>query len=168
MASAQPAGVRFAAQNQEIAPDHSLEDIQMSNERDGDDSNPNTEQDIAQLKSTLQNNIQNSRMQHHAFEPVSLPGSMPASRVRNSNTRLHLASANLQLRFLQALPLPRASQHRAGDICTLAPPKHLPDHLLPPPPFTLLHLPRPPPRVVTANLSSTSNNHNLHGRSPIS
>ena len=44
MASAQPAGVRFAAQNQEIAPDHSLEDIQMSNERDGDDSNPNSEQ----------------------------------------------------------------------------------------------------------------------------
>ena len=86
MASAQPAGVRFAAQNQEIAPDHSLEDIQMSNERDGDDSNPNSEQDIAQLKSTLQNNIQNSRMQHHAFEPVSLPGSMPASRVRISNT----------------------------------------------------------------------------------
>jgi hypothetical protein len=166
MASAQPAGVRFASQNQEIAPDHSLEDIQMSNERDGDDSNPNTEQDIAQLKSTLQNNIQNSRMQHHAFEPVSLPGSMPASRVRISNTRLHFAVANLPLRYLQALRLPLVLQHRAGDICTLAPPKHLPDRLLPLPPCILLHSPQPPPRAVTANLSSISRN--LQDRYPMS
>jgi hypothetical protein len=82
MATGQSAGVRFAAENQEIAPDHTLEDIQMSNDRHRDDINPATEQELAQLKTTLQNNIQNSRMQHHAFEPVSLPGSMPASRVR--------------------------------------------------------------------------------------
>ena len=79
MATGQSAGVRFAAENQEIAP----EDIQMSNDRRRDDINPATEQELAQLKTTLQNNIQNARMQHHAFEPVSLPGSMPVSRVRN-------------------------------------------------------------------------------------
>jgi hypothetical protein len=97
MTSAQPAGVRFASHNQEIAPDHSLEDIRMSNEREGDDSNPNTEQEIAQLKTTLQNNIQNSRMQHHAFEPVSLPGSMPASRVRINQTRHILTQSDRHL-----------------------------------------------------------------------
>jgi hypothetical protein len=166
MASAQPAGVRFASQNQEIAPDHSLEDVQMSNERYGDDSNPNTERDIAQLKSTLQNNIQNSRMQHHAFEPVSLPGSMPASRVRISSTTLRLASANFLPRSLQALPLPQALQHRAGDTCTPVRPKLLPDRLLPPLPSTRLHLLRPPPRAATANPSSTSRN--LHARCPMS
>jgi hypothetical protein len=86
MATGQSAGVRFAAENQEIAPDHSLEDIQISNDRHRDDINPATEQELAQLKTTLQNNIQNTRMQHHAFEPVSLPGSMPASRVCNCPT----------------------------------------------------------------------------------
>jgi hypothetical protein len=87
MATGQSAGVRFAAENQEIAPEHSLEDIQMSNDRKRDDINPATEQELAQLKTTLQNNIQNARMQHHAFEPVSLPGSMPASRVRSFAVR---------------------------------------------------------------------------------
>lgn len=87
MATGQSAGVRFAAENQEIAPEHSLEDIQMSNDRRRDDINPATEQELAQLKTTLQNNIQNARMQHHAFEPVSLPGSMPVSRVCNLSTQ---------------------------------------------------------------------------------
>ena len=53
MATGQSAGVRFAAENQEIAPEHSLEDIQMSNDRRRDDINPATEQELAQLKTTL-------------------------------------------------------------------------------------------------------------------
>jgi hypothetical protein len=118
------------------------------------------------LKTTLQNNIQNSRMQHHAFEPVSLPGSMPASRVRISNTTLHSACANFLFRFLRALRLLQALQHRAGDICTLARPKHLPDRLLPPLPSTRLHLLRPPPRAAIANHSSISSN--LHGQCQMS
>lgn len=91
MATSQGAGVRFAAENQEIAPEHSLEDIQMSDDRRREDINPQTEQELAQLKTTLQNNIQNSRMQHHAFEPVSLPGSMPASRVRSPSNQTQSA-----------------------------------------------------------------------------
>lgn len=77
-------GVRFAAENQEIAPEQSLEDIEQlsgASDRQRKDLNPEAQQELAQLKTTLQNNIQSSRMQHHAFEPVSLPGSMPASRV---------------------------------------------------------------------------------------
>lgn len=46
-----------------------------------DDLNPEAQKELQQLRSTLQNNIQSSRMQHHAFEPISLPGSQPASRV---------------------------------------------------------------------------------------
>lgn len=46
-----------------------------------DDLNPEAQKELQQLRSTLQNNIQSSRMQHHAFEPLSLPGSQPASRV---------------------------------------------------------------------------------------
>lgn len=78
-------GVRFAEQNQEIAPEHSLDDVETgSADREREDLNPEAKQELAQLKTTLQNNIQSSRMQHHAFEPVSLPGSMPASRVSSS------------------------------------------------------------------------------------
>ncbi|KAM0716877.1 hypothetical protein Q7P37_006729 [Cladosporium fusiforme] len=75
-------GVRFAVENQEIAPDQSLEDVEPS-DRKREDLNPEAQQELAQLKTTLQNNIQSSRMQHHSFEPVSLPGSMPASRVHS-------------------------------------------------------------------------------------
>lgn len=46
-----------------------------------DDLRPEDQKELQQLRTTLQNNIQTSRMQHHAFEPLSLPGSQPASRV---------------------------------------------------------------------------------------
>jgi hypothetical protein len=46
-----------------------------------DDLNPDAQKELQQLRNTLQNNIQTSRMQHHAFEPLSLPGSQPVSRV---------------------------------------------------------------------------------------
>lgn len=36
---------------------------------------------LQQLRTQLQNNIQQARAAHHAFEPVSLPGSQPVSRV---------------------------------------------------------------------------------------
>lgn len=49
--------------------------------RDRDDIRPEDQKELQQLRTTLQNNIQTSRMQHHAFEPLSLPGSQPVSRV---------------------------------------------------------------------------------------
>jgi hypothetical protein len=47
----------------------------------GDDLSPDARKEIQQLRDTLQNNMQTQRMQHHAFEPLSLPGSQPVSRV---------------------------------------------------------------------------------------
>ncbi|UJO20719.1 Serine/threonine-protein kinase oca2 [Fulvia fulva] len=64
--------------------DPSLKDVQNITglgQHKRDDLNPEAQKELQQLRSTLQNNIQSSRMQHHAFEPLSLPGSQPASRV---------------------------------------------------------------------------------------
>ena len=79
----QPATVQFASHNQEISPEQSLEDVKEitgHGGQDRDDLNPEAMLELQQLKTTLQNNIQSSRMQHHAFEPVSLPGSLPGSQ----------------------------------------------------------------------------------------
>jgi hypothetical protein len=79
-------GVRFATHNQEIAPEEDLHTIETLTGHSGrrEDLNPEAEQELAQLKTTLRNNIQSARMQHHNFEAVSLPGSAPASRVSRS------------------------------------------------------------------------------------
>lgn len=78
-------GVRFASQTQEFdPPDESLrpvETLTAHDARQNPDLNPDAEQELLQLKTTLRNNIQSARMQHHNFEPVSLPGSAPMSRV---------------------------------------------------------------------------------------
>ena len=76
-------GVRFAEERQEIEPEQSLQPTESLTGHTGrrDDLDPEAEKELAQLKTTLQNNIQHNRMQHHAFEPVSLPGSQPVSRV---------------------------------------------------------------------------------------
>ncbi|KAK5121822.1 hypothetical protein LTR85_004697 [Meristemomyces frigidus] len=82
-------GVRFASQNEEINTGESLHHVETITGHGGqkrDDLNPEAQQELQQLKTTLQNNIQSSRMQHHAFEPVSLPGSQPASRVHSGTT----------------------------------------------------------------------------------
>jgi hypothetical protein len=88
-------GVHFASRVEEISPEQSLEPIHTVTElgegRKRDDLNAQAEQELQQLKTTLKNNIQSARMQHHAFEPVSLPGSQPASRVwLPSSLRYHL------------------------------------------------------------------------------
>lgn len=76
-------GVHFAQKDEQISPEQSLqgEETAMGLRGQRDDLNPQAEQELQQLRTTLKNNIQSSRMQHHAFEPVSLPGSQPASRV---------------------------------------------------------------------------------------
>ncbi|KAK3073035.1 Nitrogen permease reactivator protein [Teratosphaeriaceae sp. CCFEE 6253] len=82
-------GVRFASMDEEIAPDESLHHVETltgRNAREREDLNPEAAKELQQLRTTLQNNIQSSRMQHHAFEPISLPGSQPASRVPSGTT----------------------------------------------------------------------------------
>lgn len=101
-------GVRFAEHNEEIAPDQPLHDVSTITgieERKRDDLNPEAKEELEQLKTTLQNNIHSSRMQHHAFEPISLPGSQPASRVPSGTTtpsRMHMPAGSQH-------PSPRAS-----------------------------------------------------------
>jgi hypothetical protein len=54
------------------------------------DLNPEAQKELANLRSTLQNRIQSfqsSRMNHHAYEPISLPASQPVSRVSPSPCR---------------------------------------------------------------------------------
>ena len=78
-------GVHFASQDEEIPTDERLQPVETitgKRGRERDDLNPEAEQELQQLRTTLKNNMQSARMQHHAFEPVSLPGSQPASRVR--------------------------------------------------------------------------------------
>ncbi|KAK4962905.1 Nitrogen permease reactivator protein [Elasticomyces elasticus] len=88
--SADVHGVRFAADDEEIAPDDTgLEHVRTLTGHEGrerEELNPEAARELEQLRTTLQNNIQSSRMQHHAFEPVSLPGSQPASRVPSGTT----------------------------------------------------------------------------------
>jgi len=87
---AAPSGVRFESMGEVTAPDANLEHVRTltgHDARERDDLNPEAARELQQLRTTLQNNIQSSRMQHHAFEPVSLPGSQPTSRVPSgSNT----------------------------------------------------------------------------------
>lgn len=81
-------GVHFASHDEEISPSQSVDPelhaVQTVTGKGGtqrDDLNEAAEQELQQLKTTLKNNMQEFRMQNHAFEPVSLPGSQPASRV---------------------------------------------------------------------------------------
>lgn len=82
-AEAERQGVHFASNDDEIPPEKRLDAVETVTGLKGqrDDLNPEAEKELQQLRTTLKNNIQSSRMQHHAFEPVSLPGSQPASRV---------------------------------------------------------------------------------------
>lgn len=80
-------GVRFASRDDEIGPkdeEPSLEHVKTLTGVGGqrEDLSDQSKQELQQLKTALQNNMQQQRAQHHAFEPVSLPGSQPASRVR--------------------------------------------------------------------------------------
>lgn len=77
--------VRFSSHKQEIMPDTSLRSVEVLTGNDGGDRqelNPQAEEEIRQLKTTLQNTVQSKRMENHFYEPVSLPGSQPVSRVR--------------------------------------------------------------------------------------
>lgn len=61
-----------------------VESVPGSGEDKQTELNPEAQKDLQQLRTTLQNNIQTSRMQHHAFEALSLPGSQPVSRVSSA------------------------------------------------------------------------------------
>lgn len=99
-----PPAVRFSSKNEEIPPETSIA-AAGSQTGDGDDDddetelNPNNEEDIRQLKSTLQSGLQSKRMEHYNFEPVSLPSSQPVSRVCKM-AMLDILDHTLTLRFV--------------------------------------------------------------------
>lgn len=78
--------VRFASVNQEIEPVHSLHNeasAQATGLRGNEKLSPETEEELRALAMSLPSSrLQESRMQNYGFEPVSLPPSMPVSRVR--------------------------------------------------------------------------------------
>ncbi|KAK3709477.1 Nitrogen permease reactivator protein [Vermiconidia calcicola] len=81
-------GVRFASRDEQISPNTS---------REG--KNEEEDEELQQLRTELKNNMQSARMQRHAFEPVSLPGSQPASRVPSGTatpSRVHLPAGSAQ------------------------------------------------------------------------
>lgn len=87
---AKPA-VRFTSENEEIAPEESLEQVQTltghENKREREDLGPEAQEELRNLKVTLQKSRQQRRFENFAFEPVSLPASRvsqlrgPAPRV---------------------------------------------------------------------------------------
>lgn len=84
-ADASEQGVRFSEHTEErrITPEISLEPIRsLTGAGHGREPlNPEAEEELRQLKTTLQNGLQSKRMEHYNFEPVSLPNSQPVSRV---------------------------------------------------------------------------------------
>lgn len=76
--------VRFSSQNQEIEPEtglHAVATLTGHDDKDRQVLSPEAQEELRQLRTTLQNDVQSSRMQQHFFEPVSLPGSQYPSRV---------------------------------------------------------------------------------------
>lgn len=75
----QPQAVRFASVNQEIEPEHSIQslstlasNISISNP----EFSPEAQEEIRNLSRSLQSSpLQQRRVNHFAFEPVSLPAS---------------------------------------------------------------------------------------------
>ncbi|KAJ8607594.1 hypothetical protein MRB53_040178 [Persea americana] len=81
--------VRFDSKDQ-IHEDDDLRIVQTLTghaAKNRDDLNEEAEQELARLKTTLRNNIQSSRMQHHNFEAISLPGSAAVSRIPSRSGR---------------------------------------------------------------------------------
>ncbi|KAH8705128.1 kinase-like domain-containing protein [Talaromyces proteolyticus] len=87
LSAGQPHAVRFASVNQEIEPDHSIQSRSDERELQADsipaDLDANAKDELRSLAINLQDTrLQESRLRHFAFEPVSLP----ASRVNSRDT----------------------------------------------------------------------------------
>lgn len=81
--------VRFASQTEEISPETSLSPVETltgTHKRSQRELGQEAQEEIKQLKNTLQQAVQSKRFEQFSFEPVSLPNSQPVSRVpSNSN-----------------------------------------------------------------------------------
>jgi hypothetical protein len=118
-AEAEQQGVRFASQDDEISPMqstdeaksgqglHTVETITGLGESRREDLNPEAIEELQQLRTTLQNNMQSARMQHHTFEPISLPSSQPASRVRTLSSTNVTGYRSMTDSIVRSLPAHR-------------------------------------------------------------
>lgn len=77
-------GVRFASHNEEIEPEHALQQVETltgAEEKPREQLGPDAQEELRNLASTLQSSrLQSKRLENFSFEPVSLP----ASRVSDS------------------------------------------------------------------------------------
>lgn len=75
----QPQAVRFASVNQEIEPEHSIQSLSTltsSTSISNPEFSPEAQEEIRNLSRSLQSSpLQQRRVNHFAFEPVSLPAS---------------------------------------------------------------------------------------------
>lgn len=129
--------VRFSEQNQEISPEPSLNIVRSLTmaEEDREGMSPEAEEQLRQLKTTLQNTVQSKRMEMHSFEPVSLPGSQPVSRVSTQAEQVAQSSSELvhdtDLPYTGPVGHPHSTMEDASRICstlttTLSTPLHCP------------------------------------------
>ncbi|KAL1635233.1 Nitrogen permease reactivator protein [Diplodia intermedia] len=91
-------GVRFASHNEEIEPEQALQQVETmtGTERPRNDLDPEAQEGLRNLASTLQNSrLQSKRLENFSYEPVSLPASRsrdskqssaPASRLSQDST----------------------------------------------------------------------------------
>ncbi|KAF4549162.1 Serine/threonine-protein kinase oca2-like protein [Elsinoe fawcettii] len=99
-------GVRFASKNEEISPEISISPVATLTGGHGKEKrelNAEAEEEIKQLKANLQHAVQSRRLEQFSFEPVSLPGSQPVSRVPSGS---RLASKALPAGSLSGTPRP--------------------------------------------------------------
>ncbi|MCJ1464759.1 serine/threonine protein kinase [Pseudocyphellaria aurata] len=107
--SQQPQAVRFASVNQEIEPAHSLPSLSSlpSNLSGSTEFSPEAQEEIRNLSRSLQNSpLQPKRLNHFAFEPVSLPTSRIPS---NESTPQHASREATRSGGTSPKPSPLAS-----------------------------------------------------------
>lgn len=84
-----PQAVRFASVNEEIEPARSLQSDSQSSKNATTQLSPQAEEEIRQLSLSLhKSRIQQQRMSHYAFEPVSVP----VSRAHSNDSSPYLTS----------------------------------------------------------------------------
>ncbi|CRG84283.1 hypothetical protein PISL3812_01585 [Talaromyces islandicus] len=113
LAAEPPHAVRFASVNQEIEPDNSAQSQPepLGAPTAANNLDPNAKDELRSLSISLQDTrLQESRLRHFAFEPVSLPASRVNSR-DNTISSTTSPSGSPQVSVMQSPPLTPAATH---------------------------------------------------------
>lgn len=110
--------------NPQIALAQAAQDAESGRPASSNSVNPTDDHEIQQLKDSLQNTVQSSRMEKYAFEPVSLPTSRAASRVCTiymTLTPLHRVIIILTGCLWKQLSCPASRLEQCFDTSTFSP-----------------------------------------------